>query len=133
MVGSGQSGDPETMTSQSDTLLIVEDNTAVSAALRDYLKRRGWTVVLTAPDADTGVRLAAENEPGAIVLDNRMPDRDGIDVLAELRRSCPGARIVLHTTEDTIDLRDEAERLGADAIVAKGIPLDQLAELLRDH
>jgi DNA-binding NarL/FixJ family response regulator len=113
-------------------ILIVEDNPAVATALHAYLSRvEGWPVVLTAPDARRAVDLAAEHHPEAIVLDNRLPGGDGIGVLPELRHACPGAVIVMHTTEDTIDLRDEAERLGADATVSKGRPLAELAALVR--
>ena len=113
-------------------LLIVEDNSAVSAALHAYLTRvEGWSVVLLARDATSALQLAAEHQPVAIVLDNRMPGRNGVDVLAELRQVCPRAVIVMHTTEDTIDLRDEAERSGANAVVSKGRPLEELAALVR--
>jgi DNA-binding NarL/FixJ family response regulator len=113
-------------------ILVVEDNPAVSAALHAYLSRvEGWELVLTAADAGEARLLAAEHEPAAIVLDNRLPGDLGIEVLSDLRRTCPDAVIVMHTTEDTIDLRDEAERRGADATVSKGRPLAELAALLR--
>jgi two-component system NtrC family response regulator len=114
-----------------ETLLIVDDNSAVCSALRAYMSRvAGWGNVLTATDAGRGLMLAVEHHPAAIVLDNRMPGADGIDVLIDLRRECPDARIVMHTSEDTIDLRDRAEKLGADAVVPKGRPLDELAAVL---
>ena len=114
------------------TILIVEDNSAVAAALHGYFTRvEGWPVVLTAGDARSSLCLAAEHQPAAIVLDNRMPGESGVEILPELRRVCPDAVIVVHTTEDTLDLRDEAERRGADAIVTKGRPLSELAALLR--
>jgi len=113
------------------TLLIVDDNAAVCSALHAYMSRVvGWESVITAPDAGRGLMLAIEHSPGAIVLDNKMPGGDGIDMLVDLRRTCPDARIVMHTSEDTIDLRDRAVRLGADAIVPKGRPLDELAALI---
>jgi DNA-binding NarL/FixJ family response regulator len=113
------------------TLLIVDDNAAVCAALHAYMSGvAGWPEVLVAPDAGRGLLLAAEHTPAAIVLDNRMPGGDGIDVLPDLRRVCPEARIVMHTSEDSLGLRDAAERLGADAIIAKGRPLDELAAVL---
>jgi DNA-binding NarL/FixJ family response regulator len=115
------------------TLLIVDDNVAVCMALRAYMSRvEHWPVVLTAKDARAGLELAATHSPTAIVLDNKMPPgQDGIEMLAELRQACPTARIVMHTTEDTIDLRARAVRLGADAIVPKGQPLDELAALIK--
>ena len=120
------------LSEQSETLLIVDDNAAVRSALHAYMSRvAGWSHVITATDAGRGLILAAQYAPTAIVLDNRMPGGDGIDVLIDLRRACPQARIVMHTTEDTIDLRAEAVRRGADAIVGKGRPLSELAALIR--
>jgi DNA-binding NarL/FixJ family response regulator len=115
------------------TLLIVDDNVAVCTALRAYMARvEGWPTVLTAPNASAALDLAAAHAPAAIVLDNKMPPgKDGIEALAELRRACPEARIVMHTTEDTLDLRVRASRLGADALVPKGQPLDELAALIK--
>src|SRR5207248_1882136 len=84
------------------SVLIVDDNATVCAALGAYLNRvAGWPVVLTAPDAARGLLMAAEHSPAAIVLDNRMPGGDGIDVLDSLRRACPQAVIVVHTSDDS--------------------------------
>jgi DNA-binding NarL/FixJ family response regulator len=112
-------------------LLIVDDNAAVRSALGAYMTRvAGWTTVLVAEDGVQALDMAVENCPDAIVLDNFMPGRNGIDVLPDLRRLCPSARIVMHTTDDSPELRDEASARGADAVVLKGRPLDELAVLL---
>ena len=113
----------------SRVLLIVDDSTTIRSVLGRYMAGAGWQVV-TAPDAGTGLMLAVEHGPAAIVLDNRMPGGDGIDVLPDLRRTCPDARIVMHTSDDAIDLRDSATRAGADALVPKGRPLGELVEAL---
>jgi two-component system OmpR family response regulator len=110
------------------TLLIVEDNAAVSAAIGSYMSRHGrWENVITAGDAGRGLLLAAEHRPEAIVLDNRMPGGNGIDVLGALRGACPDAIIVIHTSDDSTDVRLQAEQLGADAVICKGRPLGELA------
>jgi DNA-binding NarL/FixJ family response regulator len=113
------------------TLLIVEDNPAVRNVVQAYMSRHGeWSVVLTAPDAGRALLLAAEHVPAAIVLDNRMPGGNGIDVLPALRRTCPDAVIVIHTSDDSSSVRAAAEESGADAVVGKGQPLDELVAML---
>lgn len=113
------------------TLLIVDDNEAVRTALGAYMERvAGWPTVIIAEDGRRALELAAAYDPDAIVLDNFMPGRNGIDVLPDLRRVCPAARIVMHTTDDSGDLRETASARGADAVVQKGRPLDELAHLL---
>jgi DNA-binding NarL/FixJ family response regulator len=112
-------------------LLIVDDSSSIRSVVGSYMQDvAGWDVV-TAPDAGTGLMLAVEHHPSAIVLDNKMPGGDGLDVLPDLRRTCPAARIVMHTSDDALDLRDSATRLGADALVPKGRPLGELVEALK--
>ena len=112
-------------------MLIVEDNQMVTSAIRAYMSLHGrWDVVLTASDAGRGLLLASKYQPEAIVLDNRMPGGDGIDALEALRGACPEAIIVIHTSDDSSDVRQAAERLGADAVVCKGLPLDELAAFI---
>ena len=97
------------------TMLIVDDNESVRSVLASYMSRiAGWPTVLAAHDATAAVSLAQEYDVDAIVLDNYMPGRDGIDVLPELRRLCPNARIVMHTTDDSGDLFAQAREHGAD-------------------
>ena len=130
MVHAGFSRHPEYMPAGS-TLLIVEDNPGVRNVVESYMSRHGdWSVVLTAPDAGRALMLAAEHGPAAIVLDNRMPGGDGIDVLPALRRTCPDAVFVIHTSDDSASVREAAEEFGADAVVGKGQPLDELVAML---
>ena len=130
MVGTVRHADYLTMAGDR-TLLIVEDNLKVCAAIRTYMSRCGrWSEVLTANDAGQGLMLASEHQPEAIVLDNRMPGGNGIDVLEDLRGACPDAIIVMHTSDDSSEIRLAAERLGADAVVSKGRPLDELASFI---
>jgi DNA-binding NarL/FixJ family response regulator len=113
------------------TLLIVEDNPAVRNVVESYMSRHGdWTTVITAPDAGRALALAREHGPAAIVLDNRMRGGDGIDVLPALRRACPDAVIVVHTSDDSPAVRAVAHQFGADAVVGKGQPLEELVALL---
>ncbi len=111
--------------------MIVDDNAAVRSALGAYMSRvAGWTTIIVAENGAHALELVADRCPDAIVLDNFMPVRTGIDVLPDLRRACPQARIVMHTTDDSAELRDQASARGADAVVHKGRPLDELALLL---
>jgi DNA-binding NarL/FixJ family response regulator len=117
--------DPESVASQR-TVLVVDDSPPVRAGVTSFLARAGWDTVLVAGDAGEGLALARSHQPAAIVLDNRMPGRLGIDVLGELRDACPTARIVMHSSDDTPDVQAVALRRGADAYVSKGQPLDRL-------
>lgn len=65
-------------------ILVVEDEADIRENLRDMLDAEGYSVT-TAPDGDTGIRLALADPPELIVCDVMMPGRDGWSVLTELR------------------------------------------------
>lgn len=67
-----------------DTVLLVEDDPAVQALLRKTLDD-GDLRVRTAGDGDTGLRIARDERPSVIVLDLKLPGRDGLEVCREIR------------------------------------------------
>src|SRR5438105_1601534 len=66
------------------TLLLIEDDTALASAWRDWLQSDGYTVALAA-DGLTGLRHLEAARPDLILLDLVLPDVDGLVLLAQLR------------------------------------------------
>jgi DNA-binding response OmpR family regulator len=102
------------MPNQNRVVLIVEDNVYVSSALERMARRAGFVVALD-PTGSSAVQLTRELQPAAIVLDLGLPERDGRDVLAELKRH-PDTRhvpvLMLSANEDQIS-RIACLKLGA--------------------
>ena len=77
------------ISSQSDrtvaSILIVDDDEAVTATFAKMLQLEGF-LVRTAPNAEIGLREAADYPPDAIILDMRMPLVDGLGFLKRLRQ-----------------------------------------------
>jgi DNA-binding NarL/FixJ family response regulator len=86
-------------------------------------------VVATAPDGRRGVELARELHPDVVVLDQQMPELEGLDALPLIHEACPDALIVMWCNDPMI--RDEAIERGADDVVDKAAPLTQLVTALR--
>jgi DNA-binding response OmpR family regulator len=99
-------------------LLLIEDDTKLSAALRRGLEADGFTVD-TAFDGDEGFWMASEGAYDAIVLDIMLPGRNGFRVCGDLRAGGNWTPILMLTAKDG-DL-DEAEGLetGADDYLTK--------------
>jgi CheY-like chemotaxis protein len=74
---------PETA---SRSILIVDDDSAVAETFSRMLKLEGYDVV-TALDAEEGLRLAEQHHPNAIILDMRMPIVNGLQFLRKVRAS----------------------------------------------
>jgi PAS domain S-box-containing protein len=77
-------------------VLIVDDELLTRKISSDILAAEGYRV-LTAPNADAGIRVAAAEAVAAVVLDLMMPGMDGIAAIRELARVAPDAPVIICT------------------------------------
>jgi len=75
--------------------------------------------VVHARDLDAAIKLAEREHPDAILLDFQVGQRTSVEALPDLRRSCPEARIVIHTGSRDEAIRANVEGHGADRIIEK--------------
>jgi DNA-binding response OmpR family regulator len=99
-------------------LLIDDEQRLLDALVTAFHFRWPEAEVLTATEADTGLALALFSDPDAVVLDIRLPDRSGLDVLTEIRRSSDVPVILLTAARDEMDHVRGLE-LGADDYLGK--------------
>jgi DNA-binding response OmpR family regulator len=111
------------------TLLVVEDEPSLSRLVRDYLERSGFQV-LTAPTAADAQRHIDAQHLALIVLDLGLPDRDGFDVIRDVRRTSATPIIVLTSRGDEAD-RIVGLELGADDYVVKPFSPKELVARVR--
>ena len=79
-------------TPRQQTILIVEDETAIRKALVDSLSREGFAI-LEAEDGEIGLSIAMEENPDLILLDAVMPNMDGLTMLHKLHEKEEGRKI----------------------------------------
>src|SRR5947209_13453220 len=94
-------------------VLVIEDECRVLRSLEEGLRAAGFDVEAAAT-GDDGARLAAARTFDCIVLDWMLPGRDGLRVLADLRRSGDATPVLLLTARDAIDDRVLGLDSGAD-------------------
>jgi DNA-binding response OmpR family regulator len=102
------------MTNPNRVVLIIEDNTYVASTLERMARRAGFVVAVD-PTGSSALQLARELRPAAVVLDLNLPERDGRDVLADLKRNAETHDIpvlMLSSNEDQIS-RLTCLKLGA--------------------
>ena len=100
------------------TLLIVDDDAPLHQRLARAMERRGF-IVQTADSVASGVAAATANPPAFAVVDLRLGDGSGLDVVSALREARPGARIVMLTGYDDERFRLAAQRVGANDFIVK--------------
>jgi len=111
------------------TVLIVEDDASLNAALAATLKAAGYRPV-TARTAAEGLRWFAHYAPDLVLLDLGLPDRDGLTVIGEIR-SRGQTPIVVLSARDAQAMKVEALDLGADDYVQKPFGVEELLARLR--
>ena len=112
-------------------VLIVDDEKALRDGLSDAVRDLGYAPVVASSGREA-LAVAAETNPDAALLDLRMPDMDGLQVLTRLRSEAGGAKlpVAIITAYATAANTIEAMRLGAFDHLTKPVGRDDLASLL---
>jgi DNA-binding NtrC family response regulator len=109
-----------------DTVLVIDDERNVRSLLAKVLASDHVEVHAAASGAE-GLQLADEVEPDVVLLDLRLPDTGGIEVLTTLRSRHPDTAVIMMTAFGQIENVVEAMRLGASDYLEK--PFDRLEKL----
>ncbi|MCK0069331.1 MULTISPECIES: ActR/PrrA/RegA family redox response regulator transcription factor [Kordiimonas] len=111
------------------TLLIVEDDKAFRNRLALSMERKGFTVY-AAEGIEEGSILAAEHRPQYAVVDMRLEDGNGLDLVPQLRQIRPDIRVVILTGYGNIASAVAAVKAGAVDYLAKPADPDQIEKTL---
>lgn len=93
-------------------LVLVEDNLKLASALAEGLAEEGYTVQVI-DTAEAAIDVAVRGDLDVMVLDLGLPDRDGLEVLAELRIRRISLPVLVLTARDSASARTAALDLGA--------------------
>lgn len=110
--------------------LLIEDHPIVRAGCRRVLASRDGLAIVEASSAAEGLRLARERQPELIVLDLNLPDANGLDLLRELLRERPGAKILVFSMYEDPAFVARALECGAAGYLSKNDDPDSLLDAL---
>ncbi|HVF24100.1 MAG TPA: response regulator transcription factor [Pyrinomonadaceae bacterium] len=106
-------------------ILIVEDEPAMVAGLRDNFEYEGYEVI-SAGDGVTGLERALKDSPDLVVLDVMMPRMSGLDVCKQLKAQRPAVPIIMLTARGQEIDKVVGLELGADDYVTKPFSVREL-------
>jgi two-component system nitrate/nitrite response regulator NarL len=113
-------------------VLLIDDHALFRIGLQELLERRGIHVVAALGDCREGIEEAEKARPDVILLDMRMPDMNGVEVLKELRiRKLDMPIAMLTTSEEEKDVIDSLQN-GAQGYLLKDMEPDELITALRE-
>ena len=111
-------------------VLVVEDDRMIAKGLHTALRQDGYAV-----DGVSDGRSASEalrsSKFDLVLLDLGLPERDGLDVLRDLRRRGDATPVIIVTARDDIENRIEGLDAGADDYIVKPFDLDEVAARMR--
>lgn len=106
-------------------ILIVDDEAGIRQTLRDILEDEGHSVTAAA-DAVSGQALMASDEFDLVLLDIWLPDRDGLEILEELRQGEFQTPVIVISGHGNIDTAVKAMRVGAHDFLEKPLALNRV-------
>lgn len=113
-------------------VVLADDHPVVLSGLEQMLRvERDFQVVARCADGEEAINAVRTYQPDLAVLDFRMPRRDGLSVLREIRRSSPEVRVILLTAALSKHEAEEAIAAGVDGIILKESALSVLVEAAR--
>jgi DNA-binding NarL/FixJ family response regulator len=114
------------------TVLIADDQTLVRDGFRMILDaQEDMVVVGEAGDGIEAVAKTRELRPDVVLMDVRMPGRDGLEATRDLLREMPETHVLILTTFDLNEYVYEAMRAGASGFLLKDVPRAQLVDGVR--
>lgn len=113
-----------------ERILIVDDEQAMQEALSDYLVQKGYRVTL-AGDGLQAYEKILVNDYDLIILDVNMPEMDGAQTVAAIRKTDPYTYILLVSGDPNSEKAKEAMALGADTFMPKPLNFEKLMACIR--
>ncbi len=108
-----------------EKILVVDDERLVRWSLRQKCEEWGYSVV-EAPSGEPGLRLAQTESPDLVLLDVRMPDMNGIQVLEQIKKAPDAPPVIMITADPQLDDVKNALKLGAYDFIGKPLDFEEL-------
>jgi len=114
------------------SVLIVDDEPFIHQLYKDILEMNGYNVLAEAYDGLEALELFTRlhDKPDVIIMDHRMPNKDGVDTTISIREMDPSAKIIFASADSTIKSR--AIDAGALEFLSKPFQISDLMTALRN-
>ncbi len=119
------------MTTYKPKVLVVDDEKALRTGVKRLLEMENYEVT-EAENGTEGIKLGTETEFDLAVIDLKMPDVDGIEVLKKIKKKFPNTICYIATAYASYETAVEATRLGAHGYIPKPFPPEELIQNLKE-
>lgn len=113
-----------------EKVLLIDDEREFVETLGERMKSRGMEVSSTVSPKE-GLDIVDNQSFDAIILDLKMPEMDGLEVLKRLKKKNPDIQVILLTGNATVEKGIEAMKLGAMDLIEKPVDIAALTEKIK--
>lgn len=107
------------------TLVIVDDEPGIVEEVKAFFQEEGYQVY-TADSGEEGIEVIRKRKPDLVLIDVKLPDISGIQVLEATKKISPSSKTIVITGYVDQALIEEAEKSGRDAFLQKPFDLETL-------
>jgi two-component system chemotaxis response regulator CheY len=118
------------MTSPLTNVLIIDDSDMIRSMLRVSLQSDGHTVMAEAATGVAGLEMAKIHQPDIIFLDIVLPDRNGIEMITEIKNVAPNAIVLMITSKKDGDSVRHSLEAGAKGYIIKPFTMSTVSKTL---
>ena len=120
----------ESQVVEAPSIFVLDDEPEIAELIGVTLTDQGYQThhVLNGSEA---IQYAKDHEPALVMLDIRLPNLNGLEVLKAIRQIKPELKVVMITAHGTIKLATECMRLGAYDFIEKPFTLDELETMVK--
>ena len=112
-------------------ILVIDDEPIVRTSCERTLAPEGYDVT-SAASGKEGLEMLEKETFGLVLLDLKMPDMDGIEVLDHIKNKWPDTKVVMVTGYSTVDTAVQALRFGAFNFIEKPFTPDTLLKAVKE-
>ena len=110
-----------------DTILIIDDDPLMVDVLREMLEHAGYDVRTALGGAD-GIKAYHDSQANVVITDLIMPNKDGVSVIADLKKEFPGSRIIAMSGTPDVEKYAKAVAAEVNRIIIKPFESDELLD-----
>jgi two-component system, response regulator, stage 0 sporulation protein F len=111
-------------------MLIVEDNEDMKSLLANIFDDEGFDTI-TARNGKSAMKILEDQSVDILLLDKRLPDIDGFDIIPQIKKSGRNSKIIILTAYGDSKIKKKALALGADAYMTKPFNNFELIKLVQ--
>jgi two-component system response regulator AtoC len=111
-------------------VLVVDDEKAIRWSLGEALRNEGYEVA-EAEDGKTGIKSFKDDPADIVILDLKLPDKSGLDILKTLKKEDPDLPVIMMTAYGEVDTAVEALKGGAYDFMLKPFQLEKMKVAIR--